>query len=724
MDDAESNDFTRMKDFFYSLGISGASSSRSALILVSAPHFTASPMKLARKLSSQNFDLAEIGFDDLDVEAVEENLRENFADIFKKKEALARLVTRSSAIAATTSAITSSPLSISSGVSNIAAPQSRQEAPSAPRNLTTESVTIESGVANIAAPQSRQEAPSAPRNLTTKSATIGSGVANIAAPQSRQEAPSAPRNLTTKSVTIGSGVLNIAAPQSRQEAPSAPRNLTTESVTVSPGLLDKQEPHSARKSPSNSKIFDNVVAVRSIISVQPSATISSRSTKQTEGSYRESKKRGPTNRDPNLVSAPPKEIQPCTDVLQIISGQCIVTQSELLCCGMKYDDPEAPPDFPSVGCKKYPVSKGKWYFEVAVTSGGAQVGWADSHFIGGIGSTGVGDDERSWAHDGLSKMHGGICYGDILKNKWGDNGGYIGCSIDLDSPIQIMKFYLIQDWDKRRMQTASFTSFEFKNSLYPCASMDEEESIRFNFGDDAFARKIPKGFQAYADHLELSHANVCDTATRSMYRHCDGHIPNSVFTKAANCRRDDESSQLTAEIAARQWRELVAKMKISGLEIFTPKMCHGMDLAAKGNKKQIAYYFKESGRGWALGKMHRKTKGGDSNYFNWICRFDKVLREFYLADHLYIEDADLGEGKRAYEAANMSWLIFGKVPKKMRLEGKGIGRKRQVPACYDNSEIESSRFNSKRRKSDTLNSIDDEGLDGGQSVPIESATDE
>ena len=603
MNDAESSDFNRMRDFFYSLGISGATSSSCAMILISPPHCTASPMKLARKISWRNFRLADIGLDDLDVEAVEQNLRGEYPDIFKAKE------------------------------------------------VAASDIMVESSLKVRRVP------------------FIPNSVALRAQP----------------SVTLPSAKTNIQPQLNLQESLPVRRSL------------------SCRKTPIKE------VAVKIAVPISIPVPPSTRSMTQTEVTHNEKKKRGHKPKVINSLS---------TDLLQIVSGECIVTQSDLVCSGLAFADPNscALPAFPSVGCKNYPVSKGKWYFEVTVTSGGAQVGWADSNFVGGHDNMGVGDDTFSWAHDGLNKLHGGRDLGNLKMKEWGIEGGFIGCSIDLDSPIPMMVFYLIRDDDGNNNSTASFTRFEFKDSLYPCVSFDEEETVRFNFGDDAFARKIPRGFQAYADHIGLLEGAVDDSVTRSRYRLCDGLRPKIPCIDADRCEVKDELPQLTPEIAVKQWVEIVSKTKRNGFEILPQEKCKGKDLAGK----RIAYYFKSSNKGWVLGQVHNKTYGRERLHFNWICNFSGVRRSFYLDDSCYLSNSHMWEGNNVYEAKDMSWVVFGKAAKKRKSKSTGSGRKRKASTCSNSSEIDSSFNNGDSMVSKKASPSNDKESSKRRDVPFTS----
>ncbi|CAM9379347.1 unnamed protein product, partial [Sphacelaria rigidula] len=88
----------------------------------------------------------------------------------------------------------------------------------------------------------------------------------------------------------------------------------------------------------------------------------------------------------------------------------------------------------------------KAYYEVVLRSGGSmQVGWALPTCSPSSRTLGTGDDEFSWACDGLRSMkwHGttspvsspyahGVPYGDGWKWRGGD---VIGCAVDLDAGV-------------------------------------------------------------------------------------------------------------------------------------------------------------------------------------------------------------------------------------------------------------------------------------------------
>lgn len=154
--------------------------------------------------------------------------------------------------------------------------------------------------------------------------------------------------------------------------------------------------------------------------------------------------------------------------------------------------------FPSVGCRGYGVSSGKWYFEVTMLSAGCvQIGWVDSAYTGDSeGGLGVGDDSHSWAYDGwrLFLWH-------EISTPWGvkwNIGDTVGCL--LDSDLRVMSFTLNGFSNEIQMGKA-FENFEYSGSLYPCASFNKKEKIQFNFGEKPFKHDPPLGYLAFHEHI-------------------------------------------------------------------------------------------------------------------------------------------------------------------------------------------------------------------------------
>ena len=67
----------------------------------------------------------------------------------------------------------------------------------------------------------------------------------------------------------------------------------------------------------------------------------------------------------------------CSSALSCVCGSASIDSESLSCGGPSSSG------FPSVGCRGFAVSSGKWYFEVHLeTSGCIQIGWADVSFTG------------------------------------------------------------------------------------------------------------------------------------------------------------------------------------------------------------------------------------------------------------------------------------------------------------------------------------------------------
>lgn len=604
MDDVKSDDFVRMREFFYSLGISGATSNSCAMLLVGPLHNTASPLKLARKISWRQFNLADVGLDDLDAEAVEKTLRRDYPEVFNVKEVIAP-------------GMRCSPATKSGMIM-------RSSSPSVP-----------SGAQNA----SRVLLQKSPSNPKFEEAT------------SPRRASSGGRPIDSSDSAKSSGSKSSSSRSASGKTTAAPKIVTAKEV--------------AKTVPS--KVLSKIVHKKKTITMSGKAN--------------------------SVIVEEPKSL---TDVLSKVTGKCIVNLSDLSCEGLGYRSAGAPNGFPSVGCKNYPVSKGKWYFEVDVTSGGAQVGLADSEFVGGE-AVGVGDDSHSWAHDGLNKLHLGRDFGNQGMREWCEDGGVIGVSIDLDSTVPSMIFHIIHDDGKGNNSNSAFSRFEFSEYLYPCVSFDERESVRFNFGTDPFSKKIPKGYLPYCDNIIAQGGDAGDVTTRFNSRSCDGlRLQNLTRGHATTCLIKEEKIHSTKETVKKQWLDILAKMADLKEEMFTAEMCKTKPLiSSKGNKRYIAYNFKQSGKGWCLGRMHNKTMGAEKIYFNYICDFDKVRQAYFLDEKLYFDEHLSSKENGANDAANMAWVIFGKdiTRKRQRLSGdfpKGDKRDRKRKTLEPNVDFDAA----------------------------------
>ncbi len=177
--------------------------------------------------------------------------------------------------------------------------------------------------------------------------------------------------------------------------------------------------------------------------------------------------------------------------LQVISGGAHIS-ADLCTEGV------AGRGFASVGARGCLLTSGKWYFEATLmTAGCMQLGWADAAFQGNAESgDGVGDGPHSWAFDGWRecKWHG-------EHSRWGAGwkaGDVVGCMINFDE--QTMSFNLNGLGEEIGMGVA-FNSFTYSGGLYPCASFNRDERLRFNFGEVSFTHSPPPGYQPYIESV-------------------------------------------------------------------------------------------------------------------------------------------------------------------------------------------------------------------------------
>jgi len=181
---------------------------------------------------------------------------------------------------------------------------------------------------------------------------------------------------------------------------------------------------------------------------------------------------------------------PSKNPLCTISGSSVIKE-DLTCTSQDAG-------FPSVGCRGFGVSSGKWYYELHLcTAGCVQVGWVDSAYEGNADNgEGVGDDEHSWAFDGW-RMY--LWHKTSIE--WGarwDKGDTVGCAIDFDEGT--MSFSLNGFGPEVDMGTA-FRNFSFDGSLYPCVSFNKRESVQFNFGATSFRTAPPPGYRPFIEHI-------------------------------------------------------------------------------------------------------------------------------------------------------------------------------------------------------------------------------
>ena len=366
------------------------------------------------------------------------------------------------------------------------------------------------------------------------------------------------------------------------------------------------------------------------------------------------------------------------NLLTILSaeGQCNINQETLVCKGF-FDDSdgsdnsdsdgshEPEPALYSVGCM-YPVSgEVALYYEVAVT-GGERVGWASGAFAGGDGkSKGVGDDRHSWAHNGNFMLHDGKKVRETKKPFDFGPEGCIGCSIALTAEKAEMYFYLIHGYQEDGLPISKVGPFylgkeDVARGLHPCVSLNEDQSVGFNFGSDPFRMKIPALHLPFTSHLVSNNVPLSDSnADRHHQRHCDSKRPRIVDANGVK-RYHPVSTEppLTPEAVADQMRQIVERMKSKGLHMHSLEEMKSRGRGAwKG--KFLAYYFKYDRKGWILGVIDDKVTSKEREFFNWFCKFpNDKSRAYSLEDILYKGPAELVDEKRIFEADDMSWVIF------------------------------------------------------------------
>lgn len=187
---------------------------------------------------------------------------------------------------------------------------------------------------------------------------------------------------------------------------------------------------------------------------------------------------------------------PVPNPLVSISGSSSISP-DLVCTGSSDES------FPSVGCRGFGVSSGKWYYEVTLlTTNCIQVGWVDGEYTGDSRSgQGVGDDANSWAFDGWR-----VYLWHEVSIDWGARwtvGDVVGCAIDMDQ--KVMRFTLNGFGEEIGMGDA-FVGFQNSGPVYPCVSFNKQERLKFNFGHSAL-KYLPEGYQPYSDRIDVVFKN-------------------------------------------------------------------------------------------------------------------------------------------------------------------------------------------------------------------------
>ncbi len=145
-------------------------------------------------------------------------------------------------------------------------------------------------------------------------------------------------------------------------------------------------------------------------------------------------------------------------------------------------------------CSESTKSKGKWYYEVnlvSISSGIAQIGFADEKFSPSSGSDGVGDDDHSWGVDGNR-----VCkWGNSTAAKYGESwkdGDVLGCAIDLDD--KYVEFYL-----NGKSMGKAFEKISFDTSIR-VALTGQGQNYKYSVN---FSKKtkfpVPAGFKTWGE---------------------------------------------------------------------------------------------------------------------------------------------------------------------------------------------------------------------------------
>ena len=135
------------------------------------------------------------------------------------------------------------------------------------------------------------------------------------------------------------------------------------------------------------------------------------------------------------------------------------------------------------------------YFEVEIERcvGSVQLGWVGAvEAVNEYSGVGVGDDENSWAVDGvrLKKWHGG-CHPYEIARKWRD-GDVICCAADLATGDLL--FALNGDWDGPDVR--AFSGIDIPtDGLAPACTGGRGFTCAFNLGDRAWRHAPPPGYR-------------------------------------------------------------------------------------------------------------------------------------------------------------------------------------------------------------------------------------
>jgi hypothetical protein len=154
--------------------------------------------------------------------------------------------------------------------------------------------------------------------------------------------------------------------------------------------------------------------------------------------------------------------------------------------------------FPSAILQGCLLTSGQWYYEFEIlTTGVAQVGWADLDFVGSTRQgQGVGDDKHSWGVDLYRHIlwwNGETPYAVPLRNrdrKWKTHD-VIGCMLDVDARTIS---YSLNGSTANGMGVAA-RNMEFVAGLAPGITLNPC-SLRINLGETNFKFPPPQGYES------------------------------------------------------------------------------------------------------------------------------------------------------------------------------------------------------------------------------------
>eukprot|EP01084_Bolivina_argentea_P315930 547505_1 len=206
--------------------------------------------------------------------------------------------------------------------------------------------------------------------------------------------------------------------------------------------------------------------------------------------------------------------------------------------------------FPSV-CSTFGVQDGTCYYEVRLlTDNIMQIGFVEKGFTPNEEySIGVGDDEHSWAYEGVWK---GIksagkwkMYNNVVKWKAGD---IIGCYLNYDKGL--IKFYINGvDFD------ISFINIRFKSIVFPAATLtgaDNEQkrdaqSVEFIFNSDKFTYPIPD-YHASSGSISFIIPYHTTSTKVSLYVKPSKNISNYTLIKSFVLQNSDKEDDTNNQI--------------------------------------------------------------------------------------------------------------------------------------------------------------------------------